>query len=148
MKYSVKRIRNYIISNYPDSRLAYNDKNGFSDEEPLRECIDFFYFEKLHWCGCGDPDMALGCIRDYLNIMNAYHNNYTGIRDVDTAYQMMRSDFKDKFNADDICDNRLLLCLAYAMGAAGFTEHGTSIGSAWLSDEGKMFLALLNMWEG
>ena len=35
------------------------------------------------------------------------------------------------------------MALAYAMDAAGFTDHGSSIGGAWLTDEGKMFLFVL-----
>ena len=51
--------------------------------------------------------------------------------------------FKEAFGVDDIYGNPLLMVLAYAMDAAGFTDHGSSIGGAWLTDEGKMFLYVL-----
>lgn len=39
--------------------------------------------------------------------------------------------------------NRLLLCLAYALDAAEFTEHGSSINRAWITDKGEVFLSTL-----
>ena len=48
-----------------------------------------------------------------------------------------------RFGVESVYDNELLLCLAYTMDAAGFTEHGSSIGGAWISEEGEMFLWLL-----
>ena len=37
-------------------------------------------------------------------------------------------------------DNALVLCLAYELDRAGFTEHGSSIYSCWLQEDGKYFL--------
>lgn len=36
---------------------------------------------------------------------------------------------------------------AYTLDAIGLTEHGSGIGSAWLTEEGEMFLWLLNQNE-
>lgn len=56
-----------------------------------------------------------------------------------------RSDILEiHFGVTSIYNNPLLLCLAYTMDAAEFTEHGTGIGGAWLSDRGKIYLWLLN----
>lgn len=51
--------------------------------------------------------------------------------------------YMEHFSVKNVYENSLLLCLAYAMDAAGFTEHGSSISNAWLTDEGKMFLEVL-----
>ena len=48
-----------------------------------------------------------------------------------------------RFGVESVYDNELLLCFAYAMDAAEFTEHGSSIGGAWITEEGEMFLWLL-----
>lgn len=37
----------------------------------------------------------------------------------------------------------LLLCLAYALDAAEFTEHGSSINRARITDKGEVFLSTL-----
>ena len=53
----------------------------------------------------------------------------------------------EKFGVDNVYDNNLLLCLAYTLDAAELTEHGSSIGGAWLTEEGRMFLWLLEQNE-
>lgn len=137
--YSIRDIRNYIVENYKDSCLAYNDRHGImSDEELLTECEDFFYYEVLKWCGCGDPALAKRCVRDYMNIIFSWQK--------DTKFDVQKS-LNDRFGVEVVYDNELLLCLAYALSAADLTEHGTSIGFSWLTDEGQMFLSLLNMDE-
>lgn len=113
----INTIKDYIIKKYPDSSLAYNyNRNYYCDEELMEECENFFYYEKLCWCGCGDPDSAKKVIKEYFRAVKA--------RRVDV-------------------NNDLVLCLAYTMDAAGLTDHGSSIRGAWLTDEGEMFLWLL-----
>ena len=73
--------------------------------------------------------MAKEVIRDYLEVVKAKFDS--------------NIDFEDKFGVKFVYDDKLLLCLAYTLDAAGFTDHGSSIGGAWLTDEGKMFLWLL-----
>lgn len=126
---NVNEIKDYIIKTYPDSCLAYNYNSSYFEELLIEECEDFFYYEKLNWCGCGYPDEAKSVIRDYLEVVNKKFDN--------------DADFYDKFGVKYVYDDKLLLCLAYTIDAAGFTEHGTSIGGAWLTDEGKMLLWLL-----
>lgn len=128
---NVNEIKDYIIKKYPDSCLAYNYKEEYYyDEQLIEECEDFFYYEKLKWCGCGMPEIAKKVIRDYLEIVN---------NDSDKKCD----ELKKRFGVEYVYDNELLLCLAYALDAAKFTEHGSSVGGAWLADEGKMFLWLL-----
>lgn len=113
----INTIKDYIIKKYPDSSLAYNyNRNYYCDEELMEGCENFFYYEKLRWCGCGDPDSAKEVVKEYLQAVKA--------RRVDV-------------------NNDLVLCLAYTMDAAGLTDHGSSICGAWLTDEGEMFLWLL-----
>lgn len=126
---NVNEIKDYIIKTYPDSCLAYNYNSSYYEELLIEDCEKFFYYEKLNWCGCGDPDIAKRVVRDYLEVINdKFDSDVT---------------FEKKFGVDLVYDNDLLLCLAYTIDAAGFTEHGSSISGAWLTDEGKMFLWLL-----
>lgn len=136
-------IAKYISENYLEGCIGYNLENKMDYSEIadviLEDCEDFFYFEKLNWCGCGDPSIAKRCIRDYLNIIKISND----IRDPRDAYDIKEALIVDRFGCKTIYDNELLLCLAYALDAAGFTEHGSSIGGAWLTREGEMFLNVL-----
>lgn len=126
----INEIKDYIIKKYPHSCLAENYNEYYYDEQLMEECENFFYYEKLNWCGCGDPDIAKKVIRDYLKIF-------------DCNYDERKNGLKKRFGVEYVYDNELLLCLAYALDAANFTEHGSSIGGAWTDIEGKMFLWLL-----
>ena len=129
IKQQLNKIANYIIQKYPDSCLAHNGKDDFSLQEDIQ---NFFYFERLGWCGCGDPEAVMREICKYLYIVH-FHN----------GYDELCQKFREAFGVESIYDNPLLMALAYAMDAAGFTNHGSSIGGAWLTDEGKMFLYVL-----
>jgi len=143
-KFTIREVADYIISKYPECCLAYNSKNNdYTNDELVSECVDFFYFEKLHWCGCGDPDSAQKAIRDYLNIIYKYRTT----SDFKAAWSTKIEDMKNVFGYGDIYDNTFFLCFAYALDAAELTEHGTSIGGAWPTNEGVMFLTVLNQKE-
>ena len=130
---NLKTITDYIISHYPDSCIAYNTKNReIYYEYMFEDCFDFFYYEKLNWCGCGDPELAQKVVKDYLNIIT------------ERDYNKQKELYQEKFNCKNVYSNPLLLCLAYTLDSVGFTEHGSSVGGAWLTEEGKMFLWLLN----
>lgn len=147
-KLTIEWIVDYIIRHYPDSCLAINHKVdmpqgvrqvpvggvGFTrqDDSLVKEAQNFFYYEKLKWCGCGNPKQAKRQILYYL-----------GILDRRFSYEKEREEMKRLFGVEFVYDNPLLLCFAYAMDAAEFTEHGTSIGAPWLTEEGEMFLWLL-----
>ena len=143
----INKISDYIIKKYPNCCLAYNIKNhDYYEEELIKECEDFFYYEKLHWCGCGIPETAKKTLRDFLRILYDHkkelehkHPNY----DWRTDWKRRENNFQERFGVHDVYGNELLLCFAYAMDAAEFTEHGSSIGGAWITEEGKMFLWLL-----
>ena len=129
-------IADYIIHKYDHSCLAFNGK----DSGDLRQdCEDFFYFEKLNWCGCGAPEDVKREIYKYFNILEWWASD----RHLDHSYNELCKKFEEAFGVENVYDNPLLLALAYSMDAAGFTEHGSSIGGAWLTDEGKMFLFVL-----
>lgn len=129
----INYITDYIIKNYPDSNVAHNYAN-IPDVE-LEELENFFYYKNLNWCGCGDPDSAKIAIRDFLR---AFHAD---------KLEKREGRLLEKFGVNNVYENNLLLCLAYTLDAAGLTEHGSSIGSAWLTAEGRMFLWLLEQNE-
>ena len=123
--WDLETIRNYIVKKYPESCFALNKETEHED------CIGFFYYEKLKWCGCGRPEDALEAVRKLLKC----HENF------DDREERFKQNFGE--GVKSVYDNELLLCLAYTLDAAGLTEHGGGIGGAWLTDEGEMLLWLL-----
>ena len=99
----------------------------YNYEPDLIAIIKYYYYEKLGWCGCGMPGNAMRTVAKYLQVHSLQYPENVEKR-------------KELFGVKWDEDNPLLLCLAYALDNAGFTEHGTSIGSAWLTDDGKYFL--------
>lgn len=138
---NLENITKHIMERYPNSCVAAN-YDGFC-EPTLEDCADFFYYEKLKWCGCGDPDMAKRVVRDYLRILNEDDLYYKKTNNANNAYSRKCKMFSERFGVQTVYDNELLLCLAYTLDAAEFTEHGSGIGGAWITSEGKMFLWLL-----
>lgn len=138
---NLENITKYIMERYPNSCIAVNYNSLYKPTS--EDCVDFFYYEKLKWCGCGDPDMAKRVVRDYLRILNEDDLYYKKTNNANNAYSRKCKMFSERFGVQTVYDNELLLCLAYTLDAAEFTEHGSSIGGAWLTSEGKMFLWLL-----
>jgi hypothetical protein len=143
---AIKDVIQYIIERYPESCFAENALVNFEDyvwdSVAIPACVEFFYEEKLNWCGCGSPEIAQKAIRDYLKIQKDYTKTYST-----DAYNKRNEECKKVFGVPDGHDNPLILCLSYALDKAGFTEHGSGIGGAWLTKEGEMFLHVLTVAE-
>ena len=150
---SCKALAKYIIENYPDSCLAYNYNcdyiNKADNEFLLDECNNFFFYEILNTCGCGRPDDTTSVIKDILNIINDYYNetqnynreeiNIAHDKKIKRLNSLCGVEIKDNTNYDG-----LIQFVLYMLDHAGFLEHGSSIGGAWLTDLGRMFLYVLN----
>ena len=104
----------------------WEDKRYWLNYEPdLIAVLKWYYYEKLGWCGCGCPGEAMREVAKYLEA-----------RSLD--YPESDAKMKEYFQGGD--GNNLVLCIAYELDRAGFTEHGSSIYSCWLTDDGKYFL--------
>lgn len=144
----LSEIAEYIVENYPDSNIAYNHdvRKGCREEwyeefliEPL---MDFYMYEELHLCGCGNPEDTYETIRRYLNIRD---DNFK-ISDMD--YQDVIDRYKTDLGIDKQNDMQygLLQFMMYVLDDKGFTEHGSSIGGCYLTDKGERLLTVLNEW--
>lgn len=143
-KLTIQDVAKHITKEYPDSNLQYYVRDYFLedyDEDSLiEECNEFFRYKVLNICGCGSPEIAEKEIRDYLDILNEYTEaGYT-----DNAYIRKEKRLKERFNAESLYDNPLLLFMAYILDDKGFLEHGSCIGGAWITELGKMYLCVLN----
>jgi len=83
----------------------------------------------LGWCGCGDPDSVLDLVRRYLET-TAWAWEDWGAR-------------HQERNAHAQMDQDAWMLLEYVCDAAGWTEHGGSVGGAWLTEEGRHALSIL-----
>ena len=129
---TIQDVAEYIRKNYEDKCPGYSLTPGACDEDELVQCCsDFFYYEVLGWCGCGTPEKAKRCVRDYLYALSILPEK--------------RERLKQRFGTEYIYDNELLLCLAYMLDAHGLTEHGGSIGGAWLTRTGEVCLACFQL---
>ena len=140
MDYSLLEVAKRIIDEHPGSFLA-RESDGAAQAVSLKNCLDYYYYDALNWCGCGQPETALKAIKDYLSCVKFVHAKPEV--PVSERAKIVPSGYMDESGYPDIYKNPLLLCLAYAMDAAEFTDHGGGIGSAWLTTEGEMFLWVL-----
>ena len=121
--------------------MAYNAQNCDYDEEQLfEECHEFFRYEIIGLCGCGDPYSVEKTIRNLLNIIGRRRNEL----DKKKAYDKEHKELREEFQVSSIYDNSLLLFMVYILDDKGILEHGGSVGGAWLSTLGEMYLYVLN----
>ena len=112
--------------------IKRQDKEFEQYDDDLTAIIKYYYYEKLGWCGCGTPADALEAVAEYLQSVT--------LKEIDerNAY------YKDHYGCDRLWNNKLLMCLAYTLDNAGFTDHGSSINWCWLTDDGEYFLWAIN----
>lgn len=141
----------YIINTYPDGCAAYNWTQGsyneiltnkrlpeeYEIEDIVEDCLKEFHYEDLGLCGCGCPEETYEVIRKILNIQSS-----------DEKWETKQKQFSELCNVDMDNENYsgLIQFVLYILDDKGFLEHGSSISSAWLTEKGKIYLDLLNMW--
>ena len=120
-------------------KAAENEKGNKDFSYNVDHCVgteyetlmDYFYYDRLKWCGCGCPEEAQTAIQHFL--------------DAHKDFDHRKGKLKEYFGVESVYDETLLLCFAYTMGSAGFTEHGTSIAGAWLTQDGEDYLYCLEL---
>lgn len=84
---------------------------------------DVRIFFDQHFCGCGSPEAAAAAVLRLLRLHPLYEH---------------RADFEAW-----IADEGIEYFLLYWLDRNELTEHGTSVGGAWLTDRGKALLDAL-----
>jgi hypothetical protein len=139
----LNEIRHYIVTEYPDCCLAsnYGDTpfNEYEKDLLVEELDDYFWLEHLYLCGCGSPDDCKEMIKKYLSAMKEYTDS-----DTENCVEVKHKRLKEGFDVEYVYENPLLLFLSYVLDSHGFTEHGGSIGGAWITGLGRMYLDVLN----
>lgn len=101
-------------------------------EMPIGE-LDDMLFADVGLCGCGYFEATVGTIYEYLK----HKKDYGG--------ENYKWEEWHKWEAEFVEEHKELLYefFRYILDNRGFTEHGTSIGGAWITDKGKRLVKLL-----
>lgn len=121
----------------------------WEQEKRDREIIQELYYDKLDFCGCGNPEDTLHFIKEILNLIKDKHKEDMGYDEYQDklhgAFQF-KDNSKPKLKFTDT-QNGIVQFVFYYLDSAGLLEHGSSIGGAWLSTEGKNTLEILNRYD-
>lgn len=106
-----------------------------------RDFVKDFYYNKLNWCGCGNPEEAIKLLRDVLScIAERFNGNETLANKSFERYVERMEEllcYKSKY--------AIYLSYFYVMDSHGLLEHGGGVGGSWLTDSGKELLEHLNI---
>lgn len=84
----------------------------------------------LGFCGCGLPEKTLKSVHSYLSTL-------------DWAWQDWEARFRELQSHSGLSED-FWNFIAYFCDSKGLTEHGGSVGGAWLSDRGRDWLRIMN----
>lgn len=121
-----KKAISYAVKNQPGYSFGEYTKGT------VENALDFFYYVVLELAGQTAPKPDIRVIRKYLLCYDDSEN-----------YTKNDTEMKKRFGVECEAENGLLLILLYLLNNKNIIEYGTSIFYGWLTDEGRMLLALL-----
>ena len=121
-----KKAVSYAAKNQPGYQFGEYAKGT------VENALDFFYYDVLGLAGQTSPKPDVRVIRKYLSCYDDSEN-----------YIKNDTEMKKRFGVEWEAENALLLILLYLLVSKNIIEYGTSIFHGWLTDEGRMLLALL-----
>lgn len=142
----LKEIMDFIFKEYPDGCLVsnYKDKDqtpeDFEIPDYVEQCLNEFLYEDLGTCGCGTPDDTIKVLQIVLTSHSVDHNRI----DWWEAKSKMLNDICGIDRNKNSNYNGLIQFVQYILDDHKFMEHGSSIGGAWLTEKGKIFLEIIN----
>jgi hypothetical protein len=87
------------------------------------------WFEELKFCGCGDPEGTQDWLQRVLTSLKGSPDPWVDWAD---RVAVLNSDL-----------DAMRYFVLYVLDAMGLTEHGGSVGGAWLTAKGRKFLVEL-----
>jgi len=99
-------------------------------KQPIPDNIHDFYYRKLNFCGCGNPDTQMQFLRDVLRAINRRSEGNTWKEDTKKIEALLPGALGQFY--------------LYWLDSMGITEHGGSIGGDWLTEKGKELLLLMD----
>lgn len=116
-------------------------RENWDEESLVDELMDYYSYEVINLCGCGNPEATYEAIRRLLNIRNDWHKDKIKYDEIIERYEK-----ELHVNRDSEIQWGLLQFMLYQLDSCGILEHGGSISGSWLTKEGDMFLTVLNAW--
>lgn len=146
LKEALEYLMNYFDENMEASENFSNAYYNLITD--TIEAIDYDNLVEDIWCdrkgfnhcGCGSPS---DCYKPIYDLLDCYvHDRTVSLDDLDW-YEQRCKYMEAKLGIRDIYENPLILYLAYDFDRIGLTEHGSSIGGAWITDLGKAVYVIL-----
>lgn len=139
----LSEIAEYIIKEDPGCCMAHNktviqgNREDWYEEYLIDYLLDYFTYEVMDMCGCGVPELTHELIRRVLSIRNER-----------LPYEETLKKYKQELHLDTDDDTQYgsLQFILYILNSRGILEHGSSVGGSWLTNLGRMYLAVLNAW--
>lgn len=110
-----------------------------------RDPIARQFYDVWKFCGCGNPEHIVAYVK---GILKAYKDaqEYTSKVSLTSApddkWSRLRKNIDDAIATGKENDNARLFVL-YWLDSQNYTEHGGSVYGAWITDNGRKLLALL-----
>jgi hypothetical protein len=118
----------------------------FEKVEAYAKKIQKLYFEDLHLCSCGSPELRFKFIKGLLNLINERHEQDLSYGEYKKRLAELfgfKENEKAKYYFNDIQDGIVEFVLDQ-FNEAGLLEHGSTVGGSWLSSYGREMLHILN----
>ena len=144
----LSEIAEHIAKINPDCYMVYNGevipgcRESWYEESLIDSLVNYYMFDVLHLCGCGNPEDTYEAIRRYLHIRKLRHENK------DITWDGIKEQYKTQLciDVDNDTEHGVLQFMMYVLDHYDFTEHGSSIGGCWLTEKGEMLLTVLDAW--
>ena len=144
----LSEIAEHIVDEYPDCSIAHNNefirgcREEFYEESLVDMLLSYYMNEYMDLCGCGCPECTYEVIRNYLRIRKDFHSSI----DIENFNTDRR--YLEDLHIDTTNDSQygILQFMMYMLDSYNFTEHGSSIGGCWLTEDGERLLVVLDAW--
>ena len=144
----LSEIAEHIAKINPDCCMVYNCevihgcRESWYEESLINPLVDYYMFDVLHLCGCGNPEDTYEAIRKYLHIRKFYYENK------EFTWENIKEEYKTQLSidVDNDVEYGILQFMMYVLDRSGFTEHGSSVGGCWLTEDGERLLTVLDAW--
>ena len=140
----LSEIAEHIAKINPDCHMVVipGCRESWYEESLINPLVDYYMFDVLHLCGCGNPEDTYEAIRRYLHVRKLRHENK------DITWDGIKEQYKAQLciDVDNDTEHGVLQFMMYVLDYYDFTEHGSSVGGCWLTEKGKMLLTVLDAW--
>lgn len=108
----------------------------FASDPERAEYLSDWFFNELRFPGSGDPDCVIAAIHESLRLISQMSSG-----DRDAAQEKLGEHLGCPSDGSSHWPYWMMLSV---LDGCGLIDYGTSVGSCWLSDKGRLVLGLLD----